>query len=70
MVIDADIDKVNGALPSVFELGFAFNIWSLGDETMARIGIAKDESSKPGFDLLRHIGFTRAEIEALRGKAP
>jgi ribonucleoside-diphosphate reductase alpha chain len=61
---DADIDKVNAALPSVFELGFAFNVWSLGDETMARIGISKEESSKPGFDLLRHIGFTQTEIEA------
>ena len=61
---DADIDKVNSTLPSVFELGFAFNVWSLGDETMARIGISKDASSQPGFDLLRHIGFTPAEIEA------
>jgi len=61
---DADIDKVNATLPSVFELGFAFNVWSLGDETMARIGISKEASSKPGFDLLRHIGFTPAEIEA------
>ncbi len=61
---DADIDKVNATLPSVFELGFAFNVWSLGDETMARIGISKEASSKPGFDLLRHIGFTQAEIEA------
>ncbi|MCO5222233.1 MAG: hypothetical protein M9947_11735 [Thermomicrobiales bacterium] len=61
---DADIDKVNATLPSVFELGFAFNVWSLGDETMARIGISKEESGKPGFDLLRHLGFTQAEIEA------
>jgi ribonucleoside-diphosphate reductase alpha chain len=61
---DADVDTVNATLPGVFELGFAFNVWSLGDETMARLGISKEESSKPGFDLLRHIGFTPAEIEA------
>src|SRR5215207_9694199 len=61
--LDEDIDKVNAALPSVFELGFAFNVWSLGDETMARIGIAREQSSQPGFDLLRHIGFTPTQIE-------
>ncbi|MEZ4505271.1 MAG: LAGLIDADG family homing endonuclease [Thermomicrobiales bacterium] len=61
---DADIDKVNATLPGVFELPFAFNVWTLGEEALARVGISKEESSAPGFDLLRRIGFTAAEIEA------
>jgi len=61
---DADVDKVNATLPSVFELPFAFNAWTLGEETMTRLGISKDESSQKGFDLLKRLGFTQSEIEA------
>ena len=28
--LDEDIDKIEVALPAVFELGFAFNVWTLG----------------------------------------
>jgi ribonucleoside-diphosphate reductase alpha chain len=59
-----DLDKVEKALPGVFELGFAFNAWTLGEEALKRAGISMAEASKPGFDLLRALGFSRDEIEA------
>lgn len=60
---DDDLAKVEKALPGVFELPFAFNAWTLGEEALGRAGIAMTEASKPGFDLLTALGFTRAQIE-------
>jgi ribonucleoside-diphosphate reductase alpha chain len=62
-LIDTDLKKIEAMLPSVFELPFAFNAWTLGEEGIARLGLAMDEAMKPGFDLLRAIGFTRAQID-------
>ena len=58
-----DVDTIERALPSVFELGFAFNAWALGDEALARAGISKEQSSAKGFDLLRALGFSRQQID-------
>jgi ribonucleoside-diphosphate reductase alpha chain len=60
---DDDLAKVEKALPGVFELPFAFNAWTLGDEALGRAGISMTEASKPGFDLLTALGFTRVQIE-------
>jgi ribonucleoside-diphosphate reductase alpha chain len=59
-----DLAKVEKALPGVFELGFAFNAWTLGEEALERVGISMAEASKSGFELLRRLGFTRDQIEA------
>ncbi|MGH2550344.1 MAG: vitamin B12-dependent ribonucleotide reductase, partial [Thermomicrobiales bacterium] len=59
-----DLNKVEKALPGVFELGFAFNAWTLGEEALERVGISMAEASKPGFELLRRLGFSRDQIEA------
>jgi ribonucleoside-diphosphate reductase alpha chain len=61
---DADLDRVEATLPGTFELGFAFNAWTLGEEALGRVGISLAEASKPGFDLLRRLGFNREQIEA------
>jgi len=60
---DADIDRVEKVLPTVFELPFAFNAWTLGDAAMARLGISKEEWQKPDFRLLRALGFTQQQID-------
>ena len=57
-----DLAKVEAALPSVFELGFAFNAWTLGEEALARVGVSMADASAPGFDLLRTLGFTRDQV--------
>ncbi|HEX5992013.1 MAG TPA: vitamin B12-dependent ribonucleotide reductase, partial [Thermomicrobiales bacterium] len=61
--LDEDIDKIEAALPGVFELGFAFNIWSLGEDALWRAGISAADASLPGFDLLRALGFSQREID-------
>ena len=61
---DADIDVVEKALPGVFEIGFAFNAWTLGEAALTRVGVSMTEASAPGFDLLRRLGFSREEIDA------
>src|SRR5690606_8139839 len=35
---DDDLAKIEKALPSVFELGFAFSPWTLGEATLKRLG--------------------------------
>ena len=60
---EEDLVRIEASLPGVFELPFAFNVWSLGEEAIARLGLSMDEASRPGFDLLRAIGFSRAQIE-------
>ena len=61
---EEDLARIEASLPVVFELPFAFNVWSLGDAAIARLGLTMDEASRPGFDLLRAIGFTRTQIDA------
>ena len=59
-----DIVNIERALPAVFEIAFAFNQWTLGEETLQRIGMTPAEYGAPDFDLLRHLGFSRDDIEA------
>jgi ribonucleoside-diphosphate reductase alpha chain len=58
------IEKVEKALPTAFDIKFAFNKWTLGEEFVATLGIAPDKLADPRFDLLTALGFTRREIEA------
>ncbi|MDQ3654232.1 MAG: vitamin B12-dependent ribonucleotide reductase, partial [Chloroflexota bacterium] len=58
-----DLAKIEASLPSVFELPFAFNAWALGEAAIERLGLSMDDATQPGFDLLRDIGFSRAQID-------
>jgi ribonucleoside-diphosphate reductase alpha chain len=58
----ADIARIEDTLPGVFELGFAFNQWTLGEETMQRLGFTPDEYNGLGFNMLSALGFTQQEI--------
>jgi ribonucleoside-diphosphate reductase alpha chain len=60
---DEDITKVEKALPSAFEIGFAFNQFTLGEPAMQRLGFTAEQYAAPDFDLLRTLGFSREEIE-------
>jgi ribonucleoside-diphosphate reductase alpha chain len=57
-----DIDKVETVLPGVFELGFAFNQWTLGEETMRRLGFTSEQYNAPAFNMLRALGYSDADI--------
>ncbi len=60
---DEDIAKIEKQLPAVFELGFAFNRWVLGDDCMKRIGITEEQMNDPNFNLLKALGFSKEQIE-------
>ncbi len=57
-----DIDKVEAVLPGVFELGFAFNQWTLGEETMRRLGFTSEQYNALGFNMLKALGYSDADI--------
>jgi ribonucleoside-diphosphate reductase alpha chain len=57
-----DINKIEVTLPSVFEIGFAFNQWTLGEETMRRLGFTPDQYNGLGFSMLRELGFSNDQI--------
>src|SRR5207302_1882603 len=59
------IERVEKALPTAFDIKFAFNKWTLGEEFCRdELGIEPEHLDSPSFDLLAHIGFTRREIDA------
>src|SRR5262252_1932682 len=58
------IEKAEKALRSAFDIKFAFNKWTLGEEFVAKLGIAPEKLADPRFDLLSALGFTKREIEA------
>jgi ribonucleoside-diphosphate reductase alpha chain len=53
-----DIARIEATLPGVFEIGFAFNQWTLGEETMQRLGFTAEEYNGPGFNMLSALGFS------------
>jgi ribonucleoside-diphosphate reductase alpha chain len=60
---DEALQRVEAQLPGAFELSFAFNRWSLGDDFLRdKLGIPQEQLERPGFDLLRALGFTREQI--------
>jgi ribonucleoside-diphosphate reductase alpha chain len=62
---DDAIARVEAALPSAFDARYAFNRFTIGDETIVeRLGVEPDRLDEPGFDLLTALGFAEEEIEA------
>ncbi len=59
---DTDIESVNKALTSAFEVKFAFNPWTLGEECMKRAGFTPEEYNSPNFNMLKGLGFSNDEI--------
>ena len=58
------IEAVEAALKSAFDIKFAFNKWTLGEEFCSgTLGFAADALADPGFDLLSELGFDRRGIE-------
>jgi len=61
----AELEKIEAALASAFDIRFVFNQWTLGQEfCTGPLGIPLEKLSDPTFDLLRHLGFSRADIDA------
>jgi ribonucleoside-diphosphate reductase alpha chain len=62
---DEAIAKVEKALPTAFDIKFAFNKWTLGEELLRdQLDVPPEVIASPSFDLLAHMGFSKREIEA------
>ncbi|MBX6427267.1 MAG: vitamin B12-dependent ribonucleotide reductase, partial [Variibacter sp.] len=62
---DEAIEKVEKALKSAFDIKFAFNKWTLGEEfCVKQLGLDPAQLLNPTFDMLSALGFTKREIEA------
>jgi len=60
-----ELDKIEAALPTAFDIRFVFNQWTLGAEfCKGTLGIPEDELNDPSFDLLSHLGFSKKQVEA------
>src|SRR5690349_10595254 len=59
------IDAVEKGLKSAFDIKFAFNKWTLGEDFCRdKLGIPAEDLASPAFDLLSALGFGKREIEA------
>ncbi len=60
----AEIAKIEAALPQAFDIRYVFNQWTLGEDFCTKVlGIPSAVLNDVGFDLLRHLGFSKTDIE-------
>ncbi len=61
----ATIQALESALASAFDIRFAFNKWTLGEDfCISVLGITKAQLDDVTFDMLSALGFSKAQVEA------
>ncbi|WP_462249844.1 vitamin B12-dependent ribonucleotide reductase, partial [Ferruginibacter sp.] len=58
-----DVEKVNKVLGAAFEIGFVFNVYTLGEDCFQRLGFKPEQYNDFGWSLLEALGFTDEEID-------
>ena len=62
---DEKIEAINEGLASAFDIKFAFNRYTLGDDFCKdELGISDEQLEDFTFDMLAHLGFSKKDIEA------
>src|SRR6202161_2926155 len=62
---DEALAKVEAALPTAFDIKFAFNKWTFGEDFLREtLKLDPEAIAAPNFDLLSAVGFSKREIEA------
>ena len=62
---DEQMSAVEAALEAAFDIRFVFNKWTLGAQFCGEtLGLDAAAMDAPDFDLLKTLGFSRAEIDA------
>ena len=59
-----DIEKLNAVLGAAFEIGFVFNVYTLGETCLERLGFKPGQYNDFGWNLLEALGFNDEEIDA------
>ncbi|WP_445664835.1 vitamin B12-dependent ribonucleotide reductase [Fodinibius sp. AD559] len=61
---DKQLEAIEEALPSSFEIKFAFNQWTLGEDfCKEELGLSDEQLANPQFDILKHLGYSKEEIQ-------
>nr|WP_321459292.1 vitamin B12-dependent ribonucleotide reductase [uncultured Cohaesibacter sp.] len=61
---DEKLEAVESGLKSAFDIKFAFNKWSLGEDFCKEtLGFDDEQLNDPHFDMLSALGFSKEEIE-------
>lgn len=62
--IAEEIAKLDKAVNSAFEIGFVFNVYTLGEECLKRLGFTPEQYFNFEWSLLEALGFSDDEIDA------
>jgi len=61
----AHLDKIEDCLETAFDIKFAFNRFTLGDEFLEKkLGFTTEELNQPGFDILSALDYSQSQIDA------
>jgi ribonucleoside-diphosphate reductase alpha chain len=59
-----EIKKLDAAVGSAFEVGFVFNVYTLGEECLQRLGFKPEQYFNFEWSLLEALGFSDEQIDA------
>ena len=62
--IAEEMKKLDAAVASSFDISFVFNVYTLGEECLQRLGFKPEQYFSMEFSLLHELGFTDEQIEA------
>ncbi len=67
---ETEIARIEAGLPSAFDIRFLFNQWTLGEDFCREsLGLTDTQLNDPAFDMLRHLGFSKGDIDAANDHA-
>jgi ribonucleoside-diphosphate reductase alpha chain len=59
-----EIKKLDAAVATAFEIGFVFNVYTLGEECLQRLGFKPEQYFNFEWSLLEALGFTEEQMDA------
>ncbi len=59
-----ELKKLDSSMGGAFEIGFVFNVYTLGESCLQRLGFTPEQYYAMDFNLLNELGFTDEEIDA------
>lgn len=60
---DEKVEAIEKMLDNVFDIKFAFNKYTLGEDFLKKIGFTSEQLEDPSLDVLKTLGFTVKDIE-------
>ncbi|MGA2296320.1 MAG: vitamin B12-dependent ribonucleotide reductase [FCB group bacterium] len=60
---DKKIELIEKQLLNVFDVKFAFNKWTLGEDFCKSVGFTSEQLDAPDFDMLSELGFSKGDTE-------